>query len=144
MMYMAPRAARPERASHRKALLFAARRPEDRVDLAARPARRRAVQVAIAGSSPQLVSAGLLPSEAAACRKSTRRYRPCRLSRRGTGSSMGMLAIVAAIIFAIAWVINATGTATNAWFSVTDLLFIGLACLALHQAGIGSAWVRRR
>ena len=40
--------------------------------------------------------------------------------------------------------INATGTATNAWFSVTDLLFIGLACLALHQAGIGSAWVRRR
>ena len=40
---------------------------------------------------------------------------------------MGMLAIVAAIIFAIAWVINATGTATNAWFSVTDLLFIGLA-----------------
>ena len=57
---------------------------------------------------------------------------------------MGMLAIVAAIIFAIAWVINATGTATGAWFSVTDLLFIGLACLALHQVGIGSAWVRRR
>jgi hypothetical protein len=60
------------------------------------------------------------------------------------GSDMGMLAIIAAIIFAIAWIINATGTATNAWFSVTDLLFIGLACLALHQAGIGSAWVRRR
>ena len=33
---------------------------------------------------------------------------------------MGMLAIVAAIIVAIAWVINATGTATGAWFSVTD------------------------
>ena len=43
---------------------------------------------------------------------------------------MGMLAIIAAIIFAIAWIINATGTATNAWFSVTDLLLIGLACLA--------------
>jgi hypothetical protein len=56
----------------------------------------------------------------------------------------GMLAIVAAILFAIAWVINATGTATNAWFSVTGLLLLGLACLALHQAGIGSAWVRRR
>ena len=53
-------------------------------------------------------------------------------------------AIIAAIIFAIAWIINATGTATNAWFSVTDLFLIGLACLALHQAGIGSAWVRRR
>ena len=62
----------------------------------------------------------------------------------GYGKLMGMLAIIAAIIFAIAWIINATGTATNAWFSVTDLLFIGLACLALHQAGIGSAWVRRR
>ena len=55
-----------------------------------------------------------------------------------------MLAIIAAILFAIAWVINATGIATNAWFSVTGLLLLGLACLALHQAGIGSAWVRRR
>jgi LPXTG-motif cell wall-anchored protein len=60
------------------------------------------------------------------------------------GSSVGMLAIVAAILFAIAWIINATGTATNAWFSVTGLLLLGLASLALHQAGIGSAWVRRR
>jgi hypothetical protein len=41
------------------------------------------------------------------------------------GSGTGMLAIIAAIIFAIAWIINATGTATNAWFSVTDLLLIG-------------------
>jgi hypothetical protein len=70
--------------------------------------------------------------------------RPARIPRRGKGSRTGMLAIVAAIIFAIAWIINATGTATNAWFSVTGLLLIGLACLALHQAGIGSAWVRRR
>jgi hypothetical protein len=62
----------------------------------------------------------------------------------GDGKQMGMLAIVAAILFAIAWVINATGTATNAWFSVTGLLLLGLACLALHQAGIGSVWVRRR
>ena len=60
------------------------------------------------------------------------------------GKQWGMLAIIAAILFAIAWIINATGTVTNAWFSVTGLLLIGLACLALHQAGIGSAWVRRR
>jgi hypothetical protein len=63
---------------------------------------------------------------------------------RSRGSRTGMLAIVAAIIFAIAWILNATGTATNAWFSVTDLLLIGLACLALHQAGVGTAGVRRR
>ena len=31
----------------------------------------------------------------------------------------------------------------NAWFSVTDLLLIGLAGLALHQAGIGTARARR-
>ena len=55
-----------------------------------------------------------------------------------------MLAIVAAVIFGIAFVINATGTVTNATFSVTGLLLLGLACLALHQAGIGSVWVRRR
>lgn len=34
----------------------------------------------------------------------------------------------AAILFAITWIINATGTVTNAWFSVTGLLLIGLAC----------------
>jgi len=61
-----------------------------------------------------------------------------------SGKQTGMLAIIAAILFGIAWIINATGTATNAWFSVTDLLLLGLVCLALHQAGIGSAWVRRR
>jgi hypothetical protein len=55
-----------------------------------------------------------------------------------------MLAIIAAIIFAIAWIINGTGTATNGWFDVTDLLLLGLALLALHQAGVGTTWVRRR
>jgi hypothetical protein len=56
------------------------------------------------------------------------------------GSRMGMLAIVAAIAF----VINATGMVTGATFSVTGLLLLGLTLLALHQAGIGSVWVRRR
>jgi hypothetical protein len=51
-----------------------------------------------------------------------------------------MLAIAAAIIFAIAFVLKATGTATNAVFSPASLLLIGLACLALHQAGVGSGW----
>ena len=55
-----------------------------------------------------------------------------------------MLAIVAAIIFGIAFVLNATGAVTNAAFSVTGLLLLGLTLLALHQAGLGSIWVRRR
>jgi hypothetical protein len=55
-----------------------------------------------------------------------------------------MLAIVAAIIFAIAFILHASGTATNAVFSSTSLLFLGLFCLALHQAGIGTSWRFRR
>jgi len=51
-----------------------------------------------------------------------------------------MLAIAAAIIFAIAFVLRATGTATDAVVSPASLLLIGLACLALHQAGAGSGW----
>jgi hypothetical protein len=67
---------------------------------------------------------------------------PIRWAR--LGKLNGMLAIVAAVLFGIAFVINATGAVTDAAFSVTGLLLLGLACLALHQAGIGSAWVRRR
>ena len=51
-----------------------------------------------------------------------------------------MLAIIAAIIFAIAFLLNATSTATNAVFSPTSLLLAGLACLALHVAGVGTGW----
>jgi hypothetical protein len=55
-----------------------------------------------------------------------------------------MLAILAAIVFGIAFVINTTGRATDRVFSVTGLLLLGLTLLALHQAGLGSVWVRRR
>jgi hypothetical protein len=51
-----------------------------------------------------------------------------------------MLAIVAAIVFAIAFLLNATSTATSAVFAPASLLYVGLACLALHVAGIGSGW----
>jgi hypothetical protein len=51
-----------------------------------------------------------------------------------------MLAIIAAILFAIAFIINATGTAVSAVFDPTSLLLVGLALLALHLAGIGSSW----
>ncbi len=55
-----------------------------------------------------------------------------------------MLAIVAAIIFGIAFIIKVTGTATDAVFAPTSLLLAGLALLALHQAGIGTKWRYRR
>ena len=51
-----------------------------------------------------------------------------------------MLAIVAAILFFIAFLLHATSTATSAVFSPTSLLLVGLACLALHQAGVGTGW----
>ncbi len=57
---------------------------------------------------------------------------------------MGMLAILAAIIFGIAFVFNATGRATDRVFSVTGLLILGLILLALQLALIGGVWVRRR
>jgi hypothetical protein len=51
-----------------------------------------------------------------------------------------MLAIIAAIIFAIAFLLNATSTATDAVFSPMSLLLVGLVCLALHLAGLGTGW----
>jgi hypothetical protein len=51
-----------------------------------------------------------------------------------------MLAIAAAIIFVIAFLLNATSTASSAVFSPMSLLLVGLACLALHVAGVGSGW----
>lgn len=51
-----------------------------------------------------------------------------------------MLTILAAVIFAIAFVLYATSTATSAVFAPTSLLLIGLVLLALHLAGIGPAW----
>jgi hypothetical protein len=67
-----------------------------------------------------------------------------RLSRPDNRKDPSMLAIVAAILFAIAFILNASGTATSAVFDTTSLLLVGLACLALHLAGVGSGWSWRR
>jgi hypothetical protein len=66
--------------------------------------------------------------------------RRCLLTER----ILSMLAIIAAIIFAIAFIINASGTAVSAVFDPTSLLLVGLALLALHLAGVGSGWSWRR
>jgi hypothetical protein len=49
-----------------------------------------------------------------------------------------MLAIIAAILFAIAFILRAAGIATDAIFAPISLLLLGLICLALHLAGVGT------
>ncbi len=51
-----------------------------------------------------------------------------------------MLAVVAAIIFVIAFILRLAGAATDAAVAPASLLLLGLACLALHQAGVGPGW----
>ncbi|MET7357897.1 hypothetical protein ABZS76_05555 [Streptomyces sp. NPDC005562] len=54
-----------------------------------------------------------------------------------------MLAIAAAVLFVVAFLIHATETSTEAVFSPTSLMLVGLALLALHSAGLGSGWSAR-
>jgi hypothetical protein len=51
-----------------------------------------------------------------------------------------MLAVIAAIIFVIAYILRLSGAATDAAVAPGSLLFIGLALAALHLAGFGPAW----
>ncbi|GAA4799171.1 hypothetical protein [Streptomyces ziwulingensis] len=54
-----------------------------------------------------------------------------------------MLAIVSAIFFFIAFLINAADISTNDVFTSTNFMLLGLTLLALHLAGIGSGWSAR-
>lgn len=47
-----------------------------------------------------------------------------------------MLAVIAALLFAVAFIISAAGIATDAVFAPLSLAFAGLACLAFHFTGI--------
>jgi hypothetical protein len=53
---------------------------------------------------------------------------------------MMMLGIDAAVIFAVAFLVNATSTSTDAVFAPLSLIAAGLACLALHMSGVGTKW----
>jgi len=50
-----------------------------------------------------------------------------------------MFAIIAAVLFAIAFIINAANISTDSVFAPLSLAFVGLALLALHLAGVGPA-----
>ncbi|MEU9386846.1 hypothetical protein AB0D38_40485 [Streptomyces sp. NPDC048279] len=55
-----------------------------------------------------------------------------------------MAAIIAAVLFFIAFLINAADISTNDTFTSTNLMLLGLTALALHVAGIGTGWSYRR
>ncbi|MEU6402924.1 hypothetical protein [Streptomyces sp. NPDC046985] len=55
-----------------------------------------------------------------------------------------MLGIVAAVLFFVSFLINASDLSTNHVFSSTNVMLLGLMALALHVAGIGAGWSRRR
>jgi hypothetical protein len=50
-----------------------------------------------------------------------------------------MFAGIAALLFAIAFIINAAGVATDAVFAPFSLMLAGLALLAFHLTGQGPA-----
>jgi hypothetical protein len=50
-----------------------------------------------------------------------------------------MLALIAAVLFVIAFIINAAAISTSAVFSPFSLMLAGLALLALHLTGQGPA-----
>lgn len=52
-----------------------------------------------------------------------------------------MLAIAAAVLFGIAWIIHVTETKVDAEiFGTTSLMLLGFTLFALHVAGVGSGW----
>jgi hypothetical protein len=56
-----------------------------------------------------------------------------------------MFGFVAAVLFAVAFIISGAAIAvTSAWFAPLTLVCAGLVCLALHVSGVGSGWMVRR
>ncbi|RFC76808.1 hypothetical protein [Streptomyces sp. AcE210] len=54
-----------------------------------------------------------------------------------------MFAIASAVLFFLAFLINAADIATNEVFSSVNVMLLGLTALALHLAGAGG-WARTR
>lgn len=58
--------------------------------------------------------------------------------------STPVLGIAAAVLFGIAFLINAADITTNDVFSSVNVMLLGLTLLALHVAGIGASRPARR
>ncbi|WP_330174448.1 hypothetical protein OG875_13420 [Streptomyces sp. NBC_01498] len=54
-----------------------------------------------------------------------------------------MLAIAAAVVFFIAFILHATETSTELIFGTTSLTLVGFILVALHLGGVGSGWQTR-
>ncbi|MFD4574585.1 hypothetical protein ACFWNK_09560 [Streptomyces sp. NPDC058417] len=54
-----------------------------------------------------------------------------------------MLAIIGAVAFFIAFLINAADISTNDTFTSVNIMLLGLTLVALHVAGIGAGWAAR-
>lgn len=52
-----------------------------------------------------------------------------------------MLAILAAVAFAVGYILDASGAHTSAWLSPGALVLLGLALLALHL--VAPSWPRK-
>jgi hypothetical protein len=55
-----------------------------------------------------------------------------------------MLAMVAAVLFAIALIFQLAGTTLGTHIGSSTFIAAGLMCLALHQAGVGTSTSWRR
>ncbi|QIP83655.1 hypothetical protein GLX30_05780 [Streptomyces sp. Tu 2975] len=51
-----------------------------------------------------------------------------------------MLGLAAAVMFFIAFLVNAAEIDTNEVFASTNVMLLGLMLLALHVAGVGASW----
>jgi hypothetical protein len=55
-----------------------------------------------------------------------------------------MLAMIAAVIFGLALLLDLVEANLGDAFTPQTLMFAGLLCLALHLAGVGGGWRGRR
>jgi hypothetical protein len=71
---------------------------------------------------------------------SLRHLQPARRPHRPGKEGSQMFAIIAAIIFAFALILDWADATLGDAFTPTTLLTAGLLCVALHLAGVGTTW----